>query len=190
MIRPIVMGCLVLLAAGRAGADRITIAIRGGFLDMLPTDGRLVLIGDRGFTFSSNVDIVGGVFQPSADCFDACLPGSSLNLRGSWFGNDLVGNATLDGVTYLAVGATDTASIGVEFNGMATLPPIADSATVVAPVSFSGEFFYPGPAGIALTVALDGVGTATLSLVRDDSRPNSWLLREARYVFGNSTATR
>jgi subtilisin family serine protease len=175
------MGCLVLLVAGRASADPIVVGITGGFLDMGPDDGPLVLSGDHGFTFSSHVDIAGGVFMPSEECFNGCLAGSSLNLLGSWLGNDLVGNATLDGVTYLAVGSTDTTSMGVAFNGMATLPPIADSATVVAPFTFSGEFDHPGPGGIAETDTLEGLGTATLTLVRDGSRTDSWLLSEARY---------
>ncbi len=181
MMVQVMTGCLVLLAAASAGADSFTIGITGGFLDMQPFAGPLVLSGDHGFTFSSGVDAVGGVFEPWEQCNAAplCAPGFSLNLRGFWVGNDVVGDATLDGVMYPHVGGLNSPySMTVEFAGMATLPPIADSATVVAPFTFSGAFDQLG----GFSDPLEGLGTATLSLVRSGV-PDRWSVTEARYDF-------
>ena len=65
-----------------ASADPINIT--SGYLEMHPTFGPMVLVGDRGFTFSAGVDIVGGFFQPDECNFDPlrCTPGATLGPSG------------------------------------------------------------------------------------------------------------
>ena len=160
------------------------ISITGGYLDMNPSFGPLVLAGDRGFTFSSGVDTVAGVFHPIGCNFDPlhCTPGSTLGLTASWSGNDLPGTATLDGATYVHVGSLGSpSSLSVTFSGTAGLPSIAASAILTAPFLFSGTFFHTVNSGAGVSELLTGGGLATLSFTPNRAFPSSWHLDHARY---------
>jgi hypothetical protein len=169
---------LVVLAARSASAD--TVAITAGSLQMDPLAGPLVLEGDRGFTFSSNVDVIGGIFMPWVQCTGlTCLPGGTVDLSGFWSGMDVTGTATLDGVSYPNVGAgSSLSSMVVHFSGAAILPVLATSAVLTAPFAFDGTFSHPG--GIE---SLVGGGLATLFLSPDGGFPDRWHLDSARYDF-------
>ena len=168
------------------------ISITGGYLDMNPSFGPLVLAGDRGFTFSSGVDTVAGVFHPIGCNFDPlhCTPGSTLGLTASWSGNDLPGTATLDGATYVHVGSLGSpSSLSVTFSGTAGLPSIAASAILTAPFLFSGTFFHPiSTSSLLIGEILTGRGFATLSLTPHRAFPVSWHLDRAVYEFGHDPA--
>ena len=174
----------VLLTAPEAYADGISIT--GGFLDMSPVSGPLVLTGDNGFTFSGGVNVAGGVFNPWLLCTGlspACAAGGSLSLLGFWLGNDLPGTATYQGVTYSNVGAVNSpTSLSARFDGTATLPPIAATATVQAPFTFTGTFFIT-TTGTTIANALIGSGIATLTLSQSAVLANQWTLTHARYDF-------
>src|SRR5207302_4149438 len=125
-LRPFVLTAIVTSAAPRIGAAD-PISITGGYIEMRPFFGPIILAGDRGFTFSSSVDTVGGFFQPTEQCNGDplhCTAGSTLGLAAVFGGNDLVGTATLDGAVYTHVGSLNSpATMTVTFSGMAVLPP-------------------------------------------------------------------
>jgi hypothetical protein len=167
------------------------ISISHGYLDMNPRFGPLVLAGSRGFTFSSGVDTVGGLFLPIECNFDPlnCTPGSTLGLTAGWSGNDLSGTATLDGATYVHVGSlSSSSSLSVNFAGTAVLPPLAASAVLTAPFLFSGTFFHTTASGAVVSEILSGRGLAMLSFTPNRAFPDSWHLDHARYQFAQSDA--
>ena len=172
-------------AAQPAFADPIQIT--GGFLDMSPTFGPLVLSGDRGFTFTGGVEVSGGVFKPWSQC-DAtpgCTPGGTVDLLALWVGFDLPGTATLDGITYTNVGSVSTPnSMLAKFTGTAALPLLGTSpVTVTAPFDFTGTFIHaPNNFTPPTTEQLFGSGIATLSLSPTSFAP-TWHLDHARYDF-------
>ena len=196
-LRLFVLTAIVTIAAPHVGAAD-PINITAGFLDMNPIFGPLVLSGDRGFTFSSGVDVVGGIFRPWGDCnLDPlhCRPGDTLNLGASWSGNDAGGTATLEGIAYSQVGSLSSfSSITVQFSGMAVLPALqTGTVTITAPFLFSGSFFHPvdnTALGFpTVTESLVGSGSATLALTRNRGFPGSWHVDHARYEFASVDAT-
>ena len=96
----LIVGMSVLLSAP-ARADQI--ALTSGLIDLTVSlnsgSGSVQLAGDRGFTFDGNF---AGFFH--APVADPLPPGTPLALVGVASGFDLGGNATLDGVSYTAVG--------------------------------------------------------------------------------------
>jgi PEP-CTERM motif len=182
---------LVLLLTPRVvSADPINII--SGSLVLNPFNGPITLVGDRGFTFESGVNVSGGFFLPWEQCDnlhspEPCLPGSSLGLTATWLGNDVTGPATLDGVTYSAVGSlSSSSSMNVQFLGTAVLPPLSSSATVTAPFTFEGSFFHPVD-GMTVNDPLTGSGFATLLF--SPTANGTWHLDSARYDFGNPSPT-
>jgi hypothetical protein len=174
-----------------AAADPINIT--GGSLDMNPSSGPLALFGDRGFTFLSHVDNVGGLFQPTDQCNGnpaGCPPGATLGLAAAFSGNDLTGTATLDGHAYDRVGSLGSlASADLRFAGSIVLPPLASSATVTAPFLFSGTFFHPIGTSSSMTgETLRGRGVATLLLTPNRAFADSWHLDRAVYQFAQDPA--
>ena len=190
--------CLIILAgyitcvtSGAAAADPINIT--GGSLDMNPSSGPLALFGNRGFTFLSHVDNVGGFFQPTDQCNGDpahCTPGATLGLAASFSGDDLTGTATLDGRTFDRVGSLGSpGSLDVRFDGSIVLPPLAASGTVTAPFLFSGTFFHPiSTSSLLVGEIVTGRGFATLSLTPHRAFPASWHLDRAVYEFGHDPA--
>ena len=70
-----VVSCLftVLLVPKPAAGDPV--AVTGGFLFMNGISGPLEISGERGFSMSSGVDVVGGLFNPYNQCFvPECTP--------------------------------------------------------------------------------------------------------------------
>ena len=114
------------------------IAVTGGYLNMVRGAGALVITGDRGFSVNGGVSAAAGIFVPYSYCIlldGPCSPGDTVSLRALWSGTDAPGRFTLDGVTY---GSANMASMRLAFDGLFLLPPLADSATVVAPFVFEG----------------------------------------------------
>jgi hypothetical protein len=194
IVRVLTVAAIVTVSVPRmALADPINIT--AGFLKMNPTSGPLVLFGDRGFTFSSGVSVAGGIFRPW-DCNGDpihCRPGDTLNLGAFFSGNDAGGTATLDGITYTAVGSLSSfSSMTVEFSGMAVLPALQNATVAItAPFLFSGSFFHPvdnNPLGFpAVTDSLVGGGVATVSIA-PAAFAGSWYVRNAQYDFTDPNA--
>jgi hypothetical protein len=145
-------------------------------------NGTMVLGGDRGFTFRAGVRAGAGVFNP-AHC-NPCVPGATLSLFAFWNNGDLPGVATLEGGTYTRFGSFSDNSMSVTFSGSATLPPLAASATLTVPFSFSGSFWHT--AGSTALETLSGGGTVTVSLAADPFVPGRWSVRRVFYSL-NST---
>lgn len=181
---------LVLMTPHIAAADPINII--GGSLVMNPFNGPITLVGDRGFTFESAVNVSGGFFLPWEQCDnlhspEPCLPGSSLGLTATWLGNDVTGPATLDGAAYSAVGSLSSpSSMVVQFMGTAVLPPLSSTATVTSPFTFEGSFFHPLD-GAMVNEPLTGAGMATLLF--SPSATGAWHLDSARYDFTTPSPT-
>jgi hypothetical protein len=173
---------LILLAAPiRTSADPIPIAISAGTLEMTGASGTLSIEGERGFSFSGGVDVVGGVLGPWLTCLP-CRPGSPISLGSHWSGSDLRGTAALEGETYLI---PRHASGLVDFFGSAGVaPPLEGTlATLVAPFLFEGRFFFPGPEGLpGFSELVVGWGTATVVLGRQVDTP-FWSYTSAVYEF-------
>jgi hypothetical protein len=187
----VIAAVLACITSGRAAADPINIT--GGSLDMSPSSGPLMLLGDRGFTLLSHVDTAGGFFQPTGQCNDDpihCTPGATLGLAAVFSGNDVTGTATLEGITYDHVGSLDSpSSLDTHFAGTIVLPPLAASATVIAPFLFSGTFFHPiGASSSVMAETLTGRGFATLSLTPNRAFSSTWHLDRAVYRFASDPA--
>jgi PEP-CTERM motif len=139
---------LCLAAANSAFAD--TINILSGSAEYGPggivAPGVVSLIGDRGFTFNGSALGGGGILGPPLSCIGiGCSPGTTVSLLALWSGNDLPGQATLDGVFYPNVGdlRAGSAQALIDFSGELVAPPFGQSSTAIltTPVSFSGLFF-------------------------------------------------
>ena len=180
----VALGLLISLSAARtAAADPISIT--SGWLDMHSFSGPLFLSGDRGFTFSSHVDGIGGVFGPWNQCFAGCAPGTNMTLFAYWNGSDVTGPATLDGVTY-----PNVHSMEVRFDGTVVLPPFSDSLIeLTAPFLFSGSFFHSLDNEPQIREPLNGGGLVRLSLSPDRGFPGRWHLDRAQYLFADPSAT-
>ena len=165
-----------------ASAD--SVSVTSGFLDMNFFGGPLVLGGDRGFTYRAGVSLVSGFFAPD-DCNRnpfRCVPGGTLSLEARWSGPDASGTATLDGVTYFSVNPNSSNnSMRVTFSGSTTLPPLAASATLTVPFSFSGFFVHTTSGSTTTGETLSGGGTATVSLVAATNFPGAWSVRRVIY---------
>ncbi len=172
-----------LVGAGSASADTITIA--SGVLDVVNSSGHLSIAGNEGFTFHSDFNVGGGIFLPRDQCLGLCAPGTTLDLKGLFSGNDLQGTATLNGKTYTDVGGLLSESAAtVLFAGRAILPPFTgeDSAFTQAPFTFSGHFFALDQGNRDLA----GFGTTSIWLTVDRSFGEgliSWRPTEVRYDF-------
>ena len=189
---------LAILGATPHVSSADPINITDGFLHMNPTFGPLMLSGDRRFTFSAGVDVVGGFFLPWQNCNgdpNHCRPGDTLNLGAFWSGNDAGGTATLEGITYSQVGSLSSfSSMTVQFSGMAVLPALqSGTVAITAPFLFSGSFFHPvdnNSVGFpTATESLVGSGAATLALTPNRGFPGSWHVDHARYEFASVAAT-
>jgi hypothetical protein len=183
--RPHIVLAGVLLVCGLSAAPTSAqdILLTGGSLDASGSvgNGPLILQGDRGFTFRGWTDI--GNFQPKV-C--PCLAGDRLSIFGSWSGIDVIGIATLDGITYPRVGdngdtSSTSASLTVEFRGSVQLPHWGDSSSVVAPILVSATLRYNG--GPAM---FTGSGVATIELAPVTGYPQEiWAVKRVLYEVGD-----
>jgi hypothetical protein len=75
--------------------------------------------------------------------------------------------------------------MGVQFLGTVVLPPLAASATVTAPFTFTGTFLHPVDGGFT-NDPLVGGGTATLNFFSASQSSGLWSLGGARYDLTGS----
>jgi len=142
---------------------------------------------DHGFSIDASGDRVGGIYAPVQQCNsgDECVPGAIVGLDARWSGGDFPGTATVDGTSFVLSGF-DAANAFVDFGGSWVAPPFtgATTATVHAPFTFSGTFFFPSQAGFQPgDLDLTGSGMATLGLRWGTLQ--SWDVRSTRYDFVN-----
>jgi hypothetical protein len=159
------VGVTVLLSAP-ARADQI--ALTSGVIDLtvgLHSFGTVQLAGDRGFTFVGHFN---GFFH--APVGDPLPPGTPLALAGYASGGDLGGNATLDGVSYTAVGSTaEPTSAAMQLTTAVTLPAVlSPTSMLTAPFMLDFAFFFAeNPEDGVKMHSLFGSGTATIFLAED-----------------------
>ena len=170
------------MIGGIAPAAAEEIQVVAGYLSVEGTPGPLFLAGERGFT--AQLQPQEGIYLPAACNADPlnCLPGTTLRLDAGWSNLDLPGMATLDGVTYTAVGEfSGPTSMTVRFEGAVVLPALAETSTVSAPFQFSGTFTHQAAGGVVATENLTGAGVATVTLGHNPFFPQSWTVRRVVY---------
>jgi hypothetical protein len=178
---------LVLLAplVGGRAAVAAELAITGGSLDAKGNTGMgpLVLEGDRGFTFHGLTYF--GNYQPGLCNGSVCRAGDRISLLASWSGSDLLGVATLDGITYPHVSdnfdiSVTNASLAVAFYGSFLLPRGSSPVMLVAPFLFNGTFHHLGGPDM-----LVGSGVATIELYPIVGYPEErWGVKRVTYQLG------
>ena len=168
------------------------IRVTGGYLLMTGLSGTIELVGEQGFSLSSRVDVVGGIFNPWQQCsLPECTPGTPVDLKALWTGGDLTGSLSFQGETYLLNPNTiGGAGASVEFAGSFIAPALAPSAVVTAPfllippspTRIGSGFTLPLPIGEIHT--LFGGGTTTVNLSPyGPLYPNAWHIDSVRYDF-------
>jgi len=161
---------LLLVSSASAG----TIHLTGGSIDypdVVIGDGFVHLIGDRGYTFDG-----GALLSPlGASACNLCAPGTQISVSASASGNDLPGNATLDGVSYSGIGDPNSPeSMSFQIAGQLVVPPLGPATTVTTPITITGIFVHrqnPVSPFNPTSEMLVGGGIATLSLT-PSSFPN------------------
>lgn len=180
----------IVSAAALASADPIH--INAGALVGDSFGARLIASSpDHSFSIDASGDRVGGIYEPVQQCNfgDECVPGTTVGLEAKWSGGDFPGRATVDGTTYVLSGF-DEANAFVDFTGSWVAPPFTGdpTATVHAPFTFSGTFFYPSQPGFPLGgLDLTGRGMATIGL--HWGTLDSWEVRSTRYAFIDRNVT-
>src|SRR5262249_5301544 len=130
--------------------------------------------------------------DPAMQCIGSpalCSPGTTISLTAAAFGPDILGQATLDGVSYPHAGLDCPPSpclfLNLEFTGQVVAPPFGPSATavVIAPVNFPTFLFHAeGPGQGFISEQLLGFAQATLTLRESDCcGAPSWLYEHVRY---------
>ena len=179
-------GCLFVVLAVPSSARADSIRVTGGSLEMMISEGHVDLVGERGFSLSSNVIAFNGFYAPRMECgANICLPGSEVSLRATWGGSDLSGRLGFEGHVYDDLGGLNSFTGAViDFTGSFVVPPLAPSATLTAPFNLSGFFSIPNGAGTdRISHTLSGFGTATVTL----SAPNGmWAADAVRYDLSAS----
>jgi hypothetical protein len=135
---------LFLFVVGVESSFGGTINLVSGSIDyanLIVGDGSVHFVGDRGFMFDGFAQL-----SPlgAAGC-NPCNPGSTISLHASASGNDLPGDATLDGTSYSDVGGPNSPeSLSFNITGQVIAPPIGQSSTeiLVVPVAFTGTFIH------------------------------------------------
>src|SRR5207249_4628068 len=128
------------------------------------------------------------ILAPKQQCFGVpaeCAPGTTISLHAFASGNDVPGQATLEGTSFQTncLVETDTC-ISLEFTGQVIAPPFgqASTATVTVPVSFFGLFIHPNLQHLLVKEQLVAAATATLTLQETECCGSpAWLFKELRY---------
>lgn len=183
-IRVVGTAGLVLSLAVSARAEPIQIAA-GSLIGTMVTGGgaRVTLIGE-GFTFEGRTG--NGVFGPGDCVVPECVGGTTVDLHAFWTGLDLLGTATVDGITYLSVGsAASPSSASAEWTGRLLIPADFEGGVLTAPFLFSGFVIYASTLLDATNrVDLVGQGQATLTFTPFSDYPGAFRLTAYRYDFG------
>jgi hypothetical protein len=151
---------LVLAASTAATAQPITVT---GLIDARASAGSppMLLTGARGFSIVHPVNVRDNFLDLSrCTAPDGCAAGTTQRLD-AYVPFEPPFRASLDGVGYAAFSGATNIDFRFSVEGAIVLPPIAATATVSAPFSFSGTF--QPPIGIP-QVQVTGNGTATVYL--------------------------
>jgi hypothetical protein len=105
-----------------------------------------------------------------------CMPGETVDIHALAAGIDLIGTATLQGVTYDVPATNGPEFMAYEITGELIVPPIGPSATVtlVVPVTFSGTFDHSPKGGQKTTTeSLIANAMATVTLTQFEAFPGT-----------------
>lgn len=151
------------------------IAVHRGELDLSGRTGTLSLLGNRGFSLTGTVSVVGGNVP---QCTLGCQPGGSIPLLALWVGSDLSATVTLDGATY-SIGSATGPFGTVQFDGSAVAPPFTSRglAKVKAPFMLTGEFVRDEGDGLLVRAPFTGEGVATVWLSQIPGGSSWWVDR-------------
>jgi hypothetical protein len=115
-------------------------------------------------------------------CFP-CVPGTSIDVGGSWGFGDGAGTVELNGVSYRL--GRDVAVVGLRFVGDPVIAPdLAARAVLSVPFELGilSQLLLFDSGGFPTRFPLVGRGTATIELVQDPGAP-VWDWVQARYEF-------
>jgi hypothetical protein len=181
------MGLSFLGVVSHASAEPIRVT--GGTIVVtgLTGLGSVSIVGTRGFSLTGGVDPLEGRVDPFTEC-NPCLPGTSTLSVGGFLGGTVFPHAvaTLDGNTYtVGTGIDDLVGLTLELFGIASLPALSDSRTIIsAPFTAAGGFFLP-----SLNPPLirgRGIATVALKPFPADGSPETWEIdRLVRYDFSD-----
>jgi hypothetical protein len=172
-----------------AGAEPIRVT--AGSLDFDGFSGPLTITGDRGFSFSSFVDAVGGAVDFAfGGCGGPCDPETTLSLGAFWSGNDLLGVATLDGRRFDDVGSLSSdVAAQVRFTGTMAVPLLdGPLATVRSPFGFAGALSVFEPSTGLEVFHYVGRGSAT-GTFRSSEGLHAWNLERVVFHFERNQPT-
>jgi len=163
-----------------------TIKLVSGQLALESLSGVLDLKGSAGFTMSSRVSVVGGIFDPFNQCRSTldCVPGTEVSLRAYWSGSDLPATGTIRGQAYRTGISPLSPYALIEFTGKVILPSFTDDGTleISAPFTVTGSFHYfPHNQQPEVTETINGQGIARLHFQRDQWTGSAWIFQTVVY---------
>ena len=147
--------------------------------------GPISISGSRGFSIEGSVDAAQSRVDPlHLECWDRCLPGSTISVGAAFFGSAVMGTATLDGSQYdLTGGVDDPAAAGLEFVGSLTVPALTASAILLTAPFHMMDSALATPSGTA-RLRGGGIASLTLSPARPlTGVPDGWVADRIRYDF-------
>ena len=184
------------LPLGAATASADTITLNGGSLNVAQwseLSPQSVVTGTDGFRLVTNMAVGpgSGTLRPMVNCDGTqdCQPGQRLNVGGhldAFDGGLARTQVTLRGNEYSVTGIDY--ALGLEIDGMFTLPEFGDLTEVVITAPFTLTGFFAD--NILITRdELRGSGTATIRLIRPlNPELPGWMRGSIRYDFEPAAA--
>jgi hypothetical protein len=168
------VGSALVFSLTLGSASAATIKLRGGSIDYQDVglrNGPVHFEGNRGFTFDGRT--IGGDLEVCG-FLGVCTPGETVDIRAAAVGIDLIGTATLQGVTYDVPAPNGPESMAYFITGELIVPPIGPSATVtlVVTVNFSGTFNH-SPKANTTNESLVANAIATVTLTQFEPFPGT-----------------
>jgi hypothetical protein len=169
------VGSALVFSLTLGSASAAIIKLRGGSIDYQDLGahaGPVHFEGNRGFTFDGHT--LGGDLEVCPVVSGVCTPGETVDIHAFATGIDLIGTATLQGVTYDVPAPNGPEFMAYEITGELIVPPIGPSATVtlVVPVNFSGTFNH-SPKANTTTESLTANAIATVTLTQFEPLPGT-----------------
>ena len=179
------VGLYSLCVASHVRADPVSVTAGFVLVTRPFSAGPISIAGNRGFSIEGSVDAAQSRVDPlHLECWDRCLPGSTISVGAAFFGSAVIGTATLDGSHYdLTGGVDDPAAAGLEFVGSLTVPALTASAILVTAPFHMMDSAFSTPSGTA-TLRGGGMASLTLSPARPlTGVPDGWVANRIRYDF-------
>jgi hypothetical protein len=180
---------LVAWASHHAAAEPIRIVAGALVFERVSpsTFSSVNLVGDsEGFTFAGH--LYSGFLGPYNQCVvPECFAGTSVSLHASIA--PAAGPATFRGQSFPINPIVPPGAGAIEgvFDGTFLIPQGFTGGVLIAPFSFAGGFYYPGPPNNSVykgpPLVGHGTATVTLSLGNGTDFPDAFMVERFRYDF-------